>query len=262
MVLSNVQFIKQVKHVVRNIENVSHAAEPTNFVEMHTTQGQGDVHQIVHDAVIETTTDPTCTRLEKELENSNEATRVSINLLYQMIEELETKMEESEQRKGDVSETVSKEKIEVWEETEEQFIRSIESIDDPDQNNIDYVPDNDVRSNVCDFAYEEITSSFVASSTPFTKNASLEDVTIEEIASSALSDQEEGRSLEDKTSSKTKKMTHNETQSEERKRKGILSRTRKLLRTIFGRRKKWVKRRLDVQILSSTELWNDRMYNI
>ncbi|XP_071866485.1 uncharacterized protein [Bombus fervidus] len=229
---------KQVKHVVRNIENVSHAAEPTNFVEMHTTQGQGDVHQIMHDAVIETATDPTCTRLEKELENSNEATRVSINLLYQMIEELETKMEESEQRKEDVSETVSKEKIEVWEETEEQFIRSIESIDDPDQNDIDLIPENDVRSNVCDFAYEEITSSFVASSTPFTKNASLEDVTIEEIASSALSDQEEGRSLEDKTCSKTKKLTHNETQSEDQKRKGILSRTRKLLRTIFGRRKK------------------------
>lgn len=238
MVLSDVQFIKQVKHVVRNIENVSHATEPTNFVEMHTTEGQGDVHQIVHDAVIETTTDPTCTRLEKELENSNEATRVSINLLYQMIEELETKMEESEQRKEDVSETVSKEKMEVWEETEEQFIRSIESIDDPDRNNIDFIPDNDVRSNVCDFAYEEITSSFVASSTPFTKNASLEDVTIEEIASSALSDQEKGRSLEDKTSSKTKKITHNETQTVERKRKGILNRTRKLLRTIFGRRKK------------------------
>lgn len=262
MVLSNAQFIKQVKHVVRNIENISHAVEPTNFVEMHTTQGQGDVHQIVHDAVIETTTNPTCTRLEKELENSNEATRVSINLLYQMIEELETKMEESEQRKEDVSENVSKEKIEVWEEREEQFIRSIENIDDPDQNSIDFVPENDVRSNVCDFAYKEITSSFVGSSTPFTKNASLEDVTIEEIASSALSDQEEGRSLEDKTSSKTKKMTHNETQLEEQKRKGILSRTRKLLRTIFGRRKKWVKRRLDVQILSSTELWNDRMYNI
>lgn len=205
--------------MVRNIDGVSHA-DPADFVEMHRTQGEGDVHQIVHDAVIETITEPISTDAAKELDNSNEATRVSISLLHRMIEELETKAEESDENK----EAVSKEKIEIWEETEERFIRTIESIDDPDQNNVDLANEN----NVCNFAYEGI-----ASSTPFTKNASLEEVTIEEITSSPMSDHE------DATPGKSKMMTHDsETQSEVAKKKGILSRTRKLLRTIFGRRKK------------------------
>ncbi|CAD1480092.1 unnamed protein product, partial [Heterotrigona itama] len=211
---------KQVKHVVRNIDGVSHV-DPADFLEMHRTQGEGDVHQIVHDAVIETIAEPMSTDAGKELDNSNEATRVSISLLHRMIEELETKMEEPDQKE----EAVSKGKIEIWEETEERFIRTIESIDDPDhQNNMDLVNED----NVCNFAYEEITSS-----TPFMKNVSLEEVTIEEVTSSPMSDRE------DVTSGKSKKMTHDsETQSEVPKRKGILSRTRKLLRTIFGRRKK------------------------
>ncbi|KOX74505.1 hypothetical protein WN51_00488 [Melipona quadrifasciata] len=213
---------KQVKHVVRNIDGVSHA-DPADFVEMHRTQGEGDVHQIVHDAVIETLTEAIPTTAAKELDNSNEATRVSTSLIHRMIEELETKVEESDQKE----EAVSKEKIEIWEETEERFIRTIESIDDPDQSNVDLVNENDVRNNVCNFAYEEITSS-----TPFVKSASLEEVTIEEITPSPMFDHE------DVTSGKSKKMIHSETQSELPKRKGILSRTRKLLQTIFGRRKK------------------------
>ncbi|KAK1137035.1 hypothetical protein K0M31_001563 [Melipona bicolor] len=194
---------KQVKHVVRNIDGVSHA-DPADFVEMHRTQGEGDVHQIVHDAVIETMTEPIPTAAAKELDNSNEATRVSTSLIHRMIEELETKVEESDQKE----EAVSKEKIEIWEETEERFIRTIESIDDPDQSNMDLANENDVRNNVCNLAYEEITSS-----TPFVKSASLEEVTIEEITSSPMFAQE------DVTSGKSKKMIHSETQSELPKRK-------------------------------------------
>ena len=200
--------------MVRSIDGVSHEV-PADFIETHRTQGEGDVHQVVHDAVIETTTEPIPIAEGKELDDSNEATRVSTSLLHRMIEELETKVEESEEK----TEAVSEEKIEIWEETEERFIRTIENIDDPDQSGMDLANENDV----CNFAYEEITSS-----TPFVKSASLEVVTIEEVTSSPTS----------VTSGRSKKMIHSETQSELLKRKGILSRTRKLLRTIFGRRKK------------------------
>lgn len=204
--------------MVRSIDDASHEA-PADFIEMHRTQGEGDVHQIVHDAVIETTTGPIPTAEGKELDNSNEATRVSTSLLHRMIEELETKVEESDER----TEAASKEKIQIWEETEERFIRTIESVDDPDQSGVGLASENDARNSVCNFPYEEITSS-----TPFVKSVSLEEVTIEEITPSPMS----------VTSGRSKKMTHSETQSELLKRKGFLSRTRKLLRTIFGRRKK------------------------
>ncbi|KAF3422950.1 hypothetical protein E2986_02528 [Frieseomelitta varia] len=197
---------KQVKHVVRSIDGVSREAT-ADFIETHRTQGEGDVHQIVHDAVIETTTEPIPIAEGKELDDSNEATRVSTSLLHRMIEELETKVEEESEQK---TEAVSKEKIEIWEETEERFIRTIESVDDPDQSGMDLANENDVRNSVCNFAYEEITSS-----TPFVKSVSLEEVTIEEVTSSPMP----------VTSGRSKKMIHSETQSELLKRKGILTDT-------------------------------------
>ncbi|KAG6803752.1 hypothetical protein HZU73_00910 [Apis mellifera caucasica] len=225
---------KQVKHIVHNIDNIIYT-EPASPVETHSTQGQGDVHQIIHDAVIEMAADPTCARLEK-VTDSSEATRVSTSLIYRMIEELESRMgergkEEENEEKKPSGPAVSKEKIEVWEESEEQFIRTIESIDDPDQNYVESVPES--RTDVCDFAYDGLASSFVGSSTPFPKNSSLEEVAIEDITPSPLPPE-----VEQRPSGKTKSLTHNETQSEELKKKGILSRTRKLFRTIFGRRKK------------------------
>lgn len=220
----------QVKHIVHNIDNIIYT-EPATPVETHSTQGQGDVHQIIHDAVIEMAADPTCTRLEK-VTDSSEATRVSTSLIYRMIEELESRMGERGKEENEESEpAVSKEKIEVWEESEEQFIRTIESIDDPDQNYVESIPES--RTDVCDFAYDGLASSFVGSSTPFPKNSSLEEVAIEDITPSPLPPD-----VEQRPSGKTKSLTHNETQSEELKKKGILSRTRKLFRTIFGRRKK------------------------
>ncbi|OAD59147.1 hypothetical protein WN48_09761 [Eufriesea mexicana] len=165
-----------------------------------------------------------CTRLEKESDNSNEATRVSVSLLYRMIEELESKMAESSEKKDAESETVSKDKIEIWEEREERFIRSIESVDDTDQN-VDSQPEND---------NESVAFPFVTSSTHLPRNASLEEVAIEEIASSP---DEEDCSPDSTRNNKTKKKLHNGAQSGDQK-KGILSRTRKLFRSMFGRRKK------------------------
>ena len=172
---------------MHNIDNIIYT-EPASPVETHSTQGQGDVHQIIHDAVIEMAADPTCARLEK-VTDSSEATRVSTSLIYRMIEELESRMgergkEEENEEKKPSGPAVSKEKIEVWEESEEQFIRTIESIDDPDQNYVESVPES--RTDVCDFAYDGLASSFVGSSTPFPKNSSLEEVAIEDITPSQL----------------------------------------------------------------------------
>ncbi|PBC27126.1 Myosin light chain alkali [Apis cerana cerana] len=201
----------QVKHIVHNIDNIIYT-EPATPVETHSTQGQGDVHQIIHDAVIEMAADPTCTRLEK-VTDSSEATRVSTSLIYRMIEELESRMGERGKEENEESEpAVSKEKIEVWEESEEQFIRTIESIDDPDQNYVESIPES--RTDVCDFAYDGLASSFVGSSTPFPKNSSLEEVAIEDITPSPLPPD-----VEQRPSGKTKSLTHNETQSEELKKK-------------------------------------------
>ncbi|CAL7937440.1 unnamed protein product [Xylocopa violacea] len=228
---------RQVKHVIHSIDSVS-LVDASEHAETRTTQGQGDVQQITHSAVIETTTDPTCALLEKQTDSSNEATRVSVSLLYRMIEELEPKAEDSDQKEENETEPIIKEKLATWEETEEQLIRTIESIDDSDQSKVNSLPKTNLRSGDCDFAYNEATSSFVGHSTSFTRNISLEEVTIEEITSNPLPDQSHDSSS-DVTSSKLKKKHYNESQStDERKKKGILSRTRKLLRTIFGRRKK------------------------
>ncbi|XP_031366364.1 uncharacterized protein LOC102679415 isoform X2 [Apis dorsata] len=222
---------KQVKHIVHNIDNIIYT-EPATPVETHSTQGQGDVHQIIHDAVLEMAADPTCARLEK-VTDSSEATRVSTSLIYRMTEELESRMGErgKEPENEEPEPAVNKEKMEGGEESEEQFIRTIESIDDQDQKYVESIPES--RTDVCDFAYDGLASSFVGSSTPFPKNSSLEEVAIEDITSSPLPPD-----VEQRPSGKTKSLTHNETQSEELKKKGILSRTRKLFRTIFGRRKK------------------------
>ncbi|XP_017891470.1 uncharacterized protein LOC108631816 [Ceratina calcarata] len=222
----------QVKHMVHSIENVS--LDPPELTEMRTIQGQGDVHQIVHDAVIETTaSDLARTRPEMESDNTNEATRVSTSLLYRMIEELETRAEEANQRgTDDEPDRISKDKIAVWEEREEQFIRTIESVDDREESTTDST--SDFRNIACELDFEGTTSSsFIGHSTLFARNASLEEVAIEEITPSPIPDQE----CSPDASKRTKHKSPSVTQSEERK-KGILSRTRKLLRTVFGRRKK------------------------
>ncbi|XP_076759341.1 uncharacterized protein LOC143428397 [Xylocopa sonorina] len=229
--------VKHVIHVIHSIDSVS-LVDASEHAETRATQGQGDVQQITHNAVIETTTDPTCALLEKQTDSSNEATKVSVGLLYRMIEELEPKTEDTDQKEANEPEPIVKEKLATWEETEEQFIRTIESIDDSDQSKVDSPAKTNLRNDECDFASNEATSSFVVHPTSFARNISLEEVTIEEITSSPHPDQTHDSSSAVRSGKLKKKHCDESRSSQERKKKGILSRTRKLLRTIFGRRKK------------------------
>ncbi|XP_029056405.2 uncharacterized protein LOC114883123 isoform X1 [Osmia bicornis bicornis] len=224
---------KEVKHLVCSINS----ALPQTSDETEVTQGQGDVHQIIHDAVIEATPDSTRTRQEKETNGSNEATRISVNLLHRLIEELETKAEESIQKKENEPKSPSKEEIAVWEEAEEQFVRTIDSVDDPDQNNANLPSDSPSRSNAHEFKYENLTSSPVARPVPLPRNISLEVVAIEEIVPSPLP-VNDNLSPEASSSKSQNRSRKNDLQLRNRKKRNVLGRMRKLLRTIFGRRKK------------------------
>ncbi|XP_076241536.1 uncharacterized protein LOC143183732 [Calliopsis andreniformis] len=228
--LSNLE--TQVKQAVSNIGSVS-IADPTKSPGLHIPQGQGDVHQILHDAVIETPIEVTCSRKEKEANDSNEATKISISLLHRLIEELETKAEESISEKEDKSTFIGKERIAAWEETEEQFIRTIESVDDPDQNLADTY-DTASRNKIYDLTTKE--SSSVVHSTPSAKNVSLEEIAIEDITPLPYSTQDEVSVLEI-SSERDAKRSCNESKLESQKKKTVLGRMRKLLRTVFGRRK-------------------------
>ncbi|XP_003701367.3 uncharacterized protein LOC100879667 isoform X2 [Megachile rotundata] len=220
---------KQVKHAVCSIGNTSPAISTIT----HVTQGQGDMHQIIHDAVIETTSDPSRNRQEKEPDVSIEESRVSINLLHRMIEELETKVEELVNEKEEPNS--SKDKIAVWEESEEQFIRTIDNVDDADRNSSP--SGNNFRSSTCELAYD-LTSSPISHSVPFPKNLSLEDVAIEEIVSSPLPSSTSQSPKTARSESQKKSRKNSSSLSRNQKKKNILGRMRKLLRTIFGRRKK------------------------
>ncbi|XP_017789560.1 PREDICTED: uncharacterized protein LOC108571914 [Habropoda laboriosa] len=133
----------QVKHVACNVDNISPADSP-ELAEAHITQGQGDVHQVIHNAVIETTTDPTDTRSEKDTNSLNEATKVSIHVLHRMIEELERKTGKSDQKKEIELEAVNKEKSPTWEESEKQLIRTIENVDDLEQTTINPISEGEI----------------------------------------------------------------------------------------------------------------------
>lgn len=217
--------LKQVKHAISTIGSVS-LADATKSPELHIPQGQGDVHKIMHDAVIEAPMEPACNRKEKESYDSSEATRISVSLLRRMIEELETKAEEaSAEEKPD---SVAKEGIAAWEETEEKFIRTIEGVDDPESNPIAsrYESNELVRGE----------SSSVVCSTPISKNISLEEVAIEEITPSPLPTRTDDYSS-GSVSGRSKKKCCNESDPKSPKKKNVLARMRKLLGAAFGRRK-------------------------
>lgn len=102
-----------------------------------TTQGQGDMHQIVHAAVLESASESSAepptktTRKEKEAE-AREATNVSVGLLHQLIEELENKTVPASSKEILLDSTASKERFLVWEEKEEQLVRTMEVEDNVD----------------------------------------------------------------------------------------------------------------------------------
>ncbi|XP_011698947.1 PREDICTED: uncharacterized protein LOC105456536 isoform X2 [Wasmannia auropunctata] len=119
---------KQVKCDVCNVDDAAPLTNPAtdDVVEaQRTTRGQGDTHQIVHAATLESPTESVkLIRRKKEGEATNEATNVTRGLLQQLIEDLENKV--SMRSEDATLESVSKERIAVWEEKQERFVRTIE----------------------------------------------------------------------------------------------------------------------------------------
>nr|XP_033339471.1 uncharacterized protein LOC117227981 isoform X1 [Megalopta genalis] len=119
---------KQVKHVVHNIDYSTSTAEETKAAETpRDTQGQGDMYQIIHNAVVETPTDPTCVQRDEENCESNEITRTSDSVLHRMIEELETRIEDTDVVKETECDSIGAEDVAAASETEKQFV-AIEEI--------------------------------------------------------------------------------------------------------------------------------------
>ncbi|XP_054004186.1 uncharacterized protein LOC128890046 [Hylaeus anthracinus] len=216
--LSNLE--KQVKHVVCTIDSVS-TAEAPKAAEMTVTQGQGDVHQIIHNAVIETPTDPSYARKEKEIHDSNEITRVSVSLLHRMIEELETKGDEAIDLDQNESDSVRQEGIAAWEETEEQFIRTIESVDE--EGNVAFPSESSSNDNDHD---EQLSTLCLV------HDNCLEEVVVEEITSSPLPGLSSSEIELDERNSFCSVMN-----SQHRKKKGMFHRIRKMWRRAFGCRR-------------------------
>ncbi|XP_032667296.1 uncharacterized protein LOC116842330 isoform X2 [Odontomachus brunneus] len=127
---------KQVKYPTCNIDDALRAS-PADVVETRASQGQGDTHQVVHTAVLESASEQTesagTVRKKKENETIREAANVSVGLLHQLIEELENKSVSVESSKNVIasSTSVGKEHLVTWEEKEEQLIRTIERPDNP-----------------------------------------------------------------------------------------------------------------------------------
>ncbi|XP_076650271.1 uncharacterized protein LOC143357636 [Halictus rubicundus] len=218
---------KQVKHVIHNIDHSTPTAERSRTTEIQpVTQGQGDMYQIIHNAVIETPMEPTCSQRDGENCGSNEITRISGSVLRRMIEELETRVGETNATNETERDSIGAEDIEPGSETEEQFVRSIKSVDDFD-GNIDFQSIGDLKINNRD-SLPESTPLSVVQSRSSVNDACLEDVVIEEITPSALGVKNASSpDLGDSKMSKPEKL----------RKKGMFSRMRKLLRTIFGRRK-------------------------
>ncbi|KAK2588605.1 hypothetical protein KPH14_006374 [Odynerus spinipes] len=176
---------RQVRRTACFVDNAS-IDDSDDVVEMSGIQGQGDVESIAYDAESAESkrTEPTTTshRREKEQSGTSETTKVSINLLHRMIEELETVTEETTTNPGDIRkpDERSKEEIAMWEETEEKLIRIIEGTEESPENIIE-----ESRS-IKQFAEEdreELKSSMLMSGASSSRNLSFDEVFIEETTS-------------------------------------------------------------------------------
>ncbi|XP_020300005.1 uncharacterized protein LOC109863824 [Pseudomyrmex gracilis] len=114
---------KQVKYATCNIESVTLTNPTVDVVETQPAiQGQGDTQQqIVHTSSAKPKTD----QKEKQDDAPVEATSVSAGLLHQLIEELEDNAVPV-RAKDSSPNTTSKEHVAIWEEKEEELIKTIE----------------------------------------------------------------------------------------------------------------------------------------
>ncbi|XP_029173765.1 uncharacterized protein LOC114942546 [Nylanderia fulva] len=230
---------KQVKCAV---DGVSLTKEATDVAETrHTTQGQGDTHRIIHAILDHPPIDPAesakPTWKEKEDKTVNEATSVTIGLLHQLIEELENKAV-SVYSKTDASST-SKERIAIWEEKEEQLVRTIEgNVANEQEVTIETLRGSKStgrpRNIELDEELRSHSTQYVASSS---REVGLEEIQIEKRGSNSLSslkpsrDEEQILPIDDVEKRKTLD------ESMKKKKRSLGSRLRKFLRAVFSRQK-------------------------
>ncbi|XP_018401421.1 PREDICTED: uncharacterized protein LOC108778679 [Cyphomyrmex costatus] len=243
---------KQVKYATCNDDEplINPVTDVTET--QRTTRGQGDMHQI-HATILELPTKSTepvkLIRKKKEGEATNEATNVSVDLLQQLIEDLENKAISTCSEDNASLDSVSKEHIAIWEEKEEQFIKTIDSnVDIRHDTTTGTLQDSESngRFHVIKLKHDEElrshSSQHVASTS---KEVDLEEVQIEKRGSNSLSSLKPSYDDDNKTidqilpfDNAEKRKTFNEaTTKKKKKKKGFGSRLRKLFRAAFGRQK-------------------------
>ncbi|XP_035727956.1 uncharacterized protein LOC118444113 isoform X2 [Vespa mandarinia] len=163
--------------------NVDDTTNDNTFVEMSDIQGQGDVEPIAYDAAESSKkkrTKPTTYVKEIEQPGTNDAaTKVSVNLLHRMIEELETVTTEETILNRNDSDKGVKEEITIWEEKEEKLIRIIENNEGSHESIIEET--RSIRQFV-DEDRDEVKSSMMMSGASSTRNLSFDEVYLEENA--------------------------------------------------------------------------------
>lgn len=233
----------QVKYTACNVddENVSRATTPADVVEtQRATLGQGDTHQLVHTAILESPT----VRKEKESVAAGEATNVSVGLLHQLIEELENKSAKISENAASSS-SIGKERIATWEEKEERFIRTIERTGYPLETATETLR---ASESACCFAlqpHEEPNGELKSRSSQHVASTSretcLEEVQIERYDSSPSRSRRDNAMMEEiltieeieaqKASGEAATMT-----MKKKKKRGLSGRLRKFFRAVFGRK--------------------------
>lgn len=233
-----------------NVDSAPLTNPTTDVAEtQHTTRGQGDTHQIIHATIFESPTEPTepvkVIRKKKEGEATHEATNVSVDLLQQLIENLESKAISTCSEDDVPSNSISKEYITVWEEKEEQLIRTIENnVGDTHETVTETLRGSESigRFRVVELKHDEELRSH-SSQHVTSREVDLEEVQIEKRESNSLSSlkpsRDDGTTTMDQILSiddAEKRKTFNEATMKKKKR-GFSSRLRKLFRAAFGRRK-------------------------
>lgn len=247
-----------MKYAAYNVDDASHA-NPADIVETGATQGQGDTHQIVHTAVLEAlvveTKSAETVRKEKENEATGEATKVSVGLLHQLIEELENKPISAKNSENIASTSLtSKENIAAWEEKEEQFIRTIENTGSLPETTTDTLRASESAGcfrNVALQPYEEPSGELKSRSSQHVASTSrescLEEMQIQRYDSSPLSSSmlrrdnaamEEILTMNEIETRKASGEATMTTTTKKRKKKGLGGRLRKFFRAVFAR-KNW-----------------------
>lgn len=208
----------------------------------HTTQGQGDTHQIIH-AILEPPIEPAepTKTIRKEKETVDEATTVTIGLLHQLIEELENKTVPV-CSKNDAPST-NKECIANWKEKKEQVVRTIEdNVDNRQEITMETLPGSESadRFRVIKLKHEELRSHSSQHVAAISREIGLDEIQLEKRGSNSMSSlkpphddtaMDQILPIDDE-----KRKTFGES-TKKKKKKSLSSRLRKLFRAAFGRRK-------------------------